>query len=92
MKIVMLAAAGLILAGCGFYHWHKEGADAAAFQRDVGNVAPLACDKAAILAHPAIGGNEFERRYSLAHAQPPCGAFAFRRRSAANSTASTICP
>jgi hypothetical protein len=34
VKIVMLAAAGLILVGCGFYHWHKDGADGAAFQRD----------------------------------------------------------
>jgi hypothetical protein len=30
----VLAAIGLILAGCGTYHWHKEGADDAAFQRD----------------------------------------------------------
>ena len=34
MRTVILAAVALALAGCGFYHWHKDNADSAAFQRD----------------------------------------------------------
>lgn len=34
MRAIILAATALALAGCGFYHWHKDGADSAAFQRD----------------------------------------------------------
>jgi hypothetical protein len=30
----IILAATLTLAGCGVYHWHKDGADNAAFQRD----------------------------------------------------------
>ena len=31
---LVFAALAAALAGCGFYHWQKEGADNAAFQRD----------------------------------------------------------
>jgi hypothetical protein len=31
--IVVVATLG-ILSGCGFYHWHKDGADDTAFRRD----------------------------------------------------------
>ena len=34
MKHLLLAALLLTLAGCGFYHWSKPGADDAAFQKD----------------------------------------------------------
>ena len=34
MRTIILAATALALAGCGIYHWHKDGADNAAFQRD----------------------------------------------------------
>jgi hypothetical protein len=34
LRTIILAATALALAGCGFYHWHKDNADGAAFQRD----------------------------------------------------------
>jgi hypothetical protein len=34
LRTIILAATALVLAGCGFYHWHKDGADSAAFDRD----------------------------------------------------------
>jgi hypothetical protein len=34
LRTIVLAAAALALASCGFYHWNKPGADSAAFQRD----------------------------------------------------------
>ena len=34
LRTMVLAAAAMALAGCGFYHWGKPGADSAAFQRD----------------------------------------------------------
>jgi hypothetical protein len=37
VRKVILAATALALAGCGFYHWHKDNADTAAFQRDAGD-------------------------------------------------------
>ena len=34
MRTIILAGLAIALASCGLYHWHKDGADAAAFQRD----------------------------------------------------------
>jgi hypothetical protein len=34
LRKIILAGLAIALAGCGLYHWHKQGADAAAFQRD----------------------------------------------------------
>ena len=34
MRTILIVAVALTLAGCGFYHWRKDGADNAAFQRD----------------------------------------------------------
>jgi hypothetical protein len=34
VRLILLAASLLMLAGCGYYHWSKEGADKAAFDRD----------------------------------------------------------
>jgi len=34
LRTIILVATALALASCGFYHWHKNGADDAAFQRD----------------------------------------------------------
>jgi hypothetical protein len=34
VRKVILAATALALAGCGFYHWHKDKADSGAFQHD----------------------------------------------------------
>jgi hypothetical protein len=31
---MVVVALMVTLAGCGFHHWHKDGADDAAFQRD----------------------------------------------------------
>jgi hypothetical protein len=36
VRKIILAATAASLAGCGFYHWHKDNADSAAFQRDAG--------------------------------------------------------
>ncbi len=48
MRTIILAAAALALAGCGFYHWHKDNADNAAFQRD-----SAACEQQSGAAPPA---------------------------------------
>ena len=42
MRTILLAAAAIALAGCGYYHWTKPGADSAAFQR-----ASAACQQRA---------------------------------------------
>ena len=34
MRTIIVAVLALGLTGCGIYHWHKDGADSAAFQRD----------------------------------------------------------
>ncbi|HZS84746.1 MAG TPA: hypothetical protein VFA50_17855 [Stellaceae bacterium] len=34
LRTRLIAAAALALAGCGYYHWSKPGADSAAFQRE----------------------------------------------------------
>jgi hypothetical protein len=34
LRTIILAGLAIALTGCGVYHWHKDGADAAAFQRD----------------------------------------------------------
>lgn len=34
MRLILAAAIVTTLSGCGFYHWHKDGASAADFQRD----------------------------------------------------------
>jgi hypothetical protein len=34
VRTIVVVAAALALAGCGYYHWRKDGADNAAFQRD----------------------------------------------------------
>jgi hypothetical protein len=34
VRTIVVVAVALTLAGCGFHHWRKDGADDAAFQRD----------------------------------------------------------
>jgi len=34
VRMILIVAVAFTLAGCGFYHWRKDGADDAAFQRD----------------------------------------------------------
>ena len=34
VRTILVMAVALALAGCGFHHWRKNGADDAAFQRD----------------------------------------------------------
>ena len=72
-----------------------------AFERDVGDEIALARDKTAILADPAIGRNKAECFWVGVHfasaSDLSAGAFArgvlaTRMRSAANCTASIICP
>ena len=77
-----------------------------AFERDIRHEMAVAGDETAILADAAIGGNKTEARGIGAHFAsttglpvPACGALgsglgvlALRNRSAANSTASMICP
>ena len=45
-------------------------------ERDVGDKASLTRDEAAVFAHAAIGGNEFQRR-GRGHWRPPCCVSAF---------------
>jgi hypothetical protein len=34
VRMIVVAAALFALAGCGFYHWQKDGADDEVFRRD----------------------------------------------------------
>jgi hypothetical protein len=34
VRMIVVAATLCTLTGCGFYHWHKDGADDTAFRRD----------------------------------------------------------
>ncbi|MBV9522541.1 MAG: hypothetical protein JO010_07095 [Alphaproteobacteria bacterium] len=34
MRSTLFAAVAVALAGCGYYHWSKPGADSAAFDRE----------------------------------------------------------
>jgi hypothetical protein len=59
-------------------------------QVDVGNEAALAGDKAAVLAHAAIGRDETEFARRI-HLRSSAGRLLPRMRSAASAMASTIC-
>jgi hypothetical protein len=69
-----------------------------AFERDVGDEMAVAGDKAAILADAAIGGDKTEgsgigsTTGLSAPSRCDLGVLALRNRSAANCTASMICP
>ncbi len=72
-----------------------------AFERDVGDEMAMARHETAILANAAIGRNKAKGCGIRAHfasttglSAPWCGrgVLALRNRSAANSTASMICP
>jgi hypothetical protein len=34
VRMIVVVATLCTLTGCGFYHWHKDGADDTAFRRD----------------------------------------------------------
>jgi hypothetical protein len=34
LRTIIVIGLAATLAGCGFYHWHKDGADSSAFLRD----------------------------------------------------------
>ena len=72
-----------------------------AFERDIGDVAALPRDEAAVFANAAVGGDKAEGGGIGAHFASTTGfsanaagrgVLATRRRSAANCTASTIWP
>ena len=63
-----------------------------AFRREVGDVASLADDEAAILAHATIRRDVAEFRGRVHAASPLAGVFEPARRRAASSIASTIWP
>ena len=67
------------------------------FERDIGDEAALTGHEAAILAHPALARDEAEgcgigAHFAFAPAATARAVLDFCSRSAANCTASMICP